>query len=829
MTMRRRFVLAVSPVVADDGSTALHLFSADSWTTTPADTPANTPVRGLLRNPGTLRRELFSGARVTGAITPSYGNVVLANPAPNAAGAGELDEWVDYGLAGADVTLYWGPVGGAFPADYATVYVAKCHSFVADSSDLTIRLRDQMQLLDQPFVTDGFAGTGGVEGTGAVASRKQGVLGEPALIEPILVDPVRLIYWVQSTSPGGYFDLWKGQPTAEVSPFDVYINGVKVSRSASNYASVDDMLANAPAAGYVRHYFGADSAVVSGHKTGPVYFRLVGSVAGDVRVVAQGYPTDADHAALGYPTGSFGAAHLALRAGVPLADIDLTQQALSVLGSLADDTRTYADILSDEAMAYSGWYGFSRLGRFRSGYLLDPASTSGYYGCTPGLLGTEPAADSVSLYTFTERQMLAPLRREPVAGMEAPVWSVAAVMGQTWPSQVAKGATDTLRDYSTRKAWASFSAVASGTKLRDPGAVHADVKVRARAITNDFGRRLWLERYLALYAGRRHFFSFTVPLSEDVLALDLHDCVTLQHRRFGCAAGVKARVVSITIDCAANVPSVRFVLWAGTPGRYTGGSSSSTPGGGGGGVAFVPPTLGLAALGDFTGFMFGTLSGAGGASGGSATILGDFTGAMVGEVAAPAIGAGGYAYSINVNDPVAVPAHGAGALLVMVARNGAGASPPSTPSGWTSVAAVTPSFGYGYRVMWRVDTDGSITSISPTAFGASQLGVHVYTGASAVGAVALQPEDVGSTATVPALTLDVTGGSSWVMCVLDGNQGRTVSDPTGLTARLDSSVGLVPTQKTWDSAGGVSGWSAQTSTWGGGVMYWTAVSLEIKA
>lgn len=635
MTQRRRFVLAVSPVVADDGSTALHLFSSDHWTTAPTDTPPNAPVRGLLRNPGTLRRELFSGARVTGAITPSYGNVVLANPAPDAAGAGELDEWVDYGLAGADVTLYWGPVGGAFPAAYTVVYVAKCHSFVADTGELTIRLRDDLQLLDQPVVTAGFAGTGGIEGTGAVAKRRQFVAGDPGLIEPILVDAVKQIYFVQSTGTGGLHDAWKTNPGAEINAFDVFINGVEVTRSASNYASADEMLASSPDPGHVKFWFGPDSAMVFGAKDGPVYFRLSGdaaSIAGDVRVWAYGAPSDADAARLGVAWGSFFAPLFALRAGVSRSRLD-GSSGLVVQSRLVDDDSTYLDVLADAALSYQGWFGFDRLGTFRSGYLLDPASTSPYWGITDGVITAPvPAADSVSVYTFTERQMTGQLRREPPSGMEVPVWTVSGTAGDTWPSQVAGGASDELRDYCTRKVGASFSGAASATKLRDPGAIAATVKMRGRVLQNSFSIRLWLERYLALYGGRRHFFSFTVPLSDDVLALDLHDCVTLQHRRFGCAAGVKARIVSITIDCAANVPSMRFVLWAGTPGRYTGGSSASTPGGGGGGApAFVPPTIAQQALGDFSGFMFGSVASSGGAlAGASAADMGAFTGAMLG-------------------------------------------------------------------------------------------------------------------------------------------------------------------------------------------------------
>lgn len=823
---QHRLVLSIRPVVADDGSTALFLLGDEAWQTRPTDTPPNTPVRGLLANAGSLQLEIFRDRGVAGLVAGNYGAVVLDNRGR------ELDAWVNYGLAGAEVWLHWGPADAAYPVGYTAVWRAYCAGWDGDDN-ITLKLRDQTQLLQAPVVTDGFDGSGGAEGTGSVPKRKQFVAGDPGFFEPILVDRNRQIYYACSTSTGGLHDLWKGQRSAEVSPFDVYIGAVKVARAEANYTSRAELEANAPALGEVKWYFGPDCALAPGWKDGGCWFRLTGSVVGPVRVYATGYPNDGDHARIGSVLGSFFAAHFALRAGVALADVNLARNDLAVQSVLVNDERSYLDVLNDQAQALSGWFGFDRLGRFRSGYLLDPASTSAYYGCTPGLLSVEPAADSTSVHTFDLGEEVQVLRQAP-GSMAVPVRAVSGTAGECWPCEIANGASAEMRDALTRQVWSSFSGQAAGTALRDPGSLPASVTIRARLLQNPFSQRLWVERYLALYAGRRHYWTFRLQMTPELLQRDLHECVTLRHPRWGLAGGVKCRIVAITIDCTGRTPEMQFTLWSGTPGRYTGGSTSTLPGAGGGGggsgPAFVPPTIAQHALGDFSGVMAGhfSMSAEAAPAGLSAASLGDFSGVMVGHFVEPPIGAGGYAYSVSVNDPVAVPAHGAGALLVMLARNNAGTSPPSTASGWTSVAAVTPSFGYGYRVMWRVDVDGSITSISPNAFGASQLGVHVYTGASAVGAVALQPEDVGSTATVPALTLDATDGTSWVMCVLDANQARTASDPAGLTARLDSG-GLPPTQKTWDTAGGVSGWSDETSTWSGGAMYWSAVSLEIKA
>lgn len=601
---QHRLVLSIRPVVADDGSTALFLLGDEAWQTRPTDTPPNTPVRGLLANAGSLQLEIFRDRGVAGLVAGNYGAVVLDNRGR------ELDAWVNYGLAGAEVWLHWGPADAAYPAGYAAVWRAYCAGWDGDDN-ITLKLRDQTQLLQAPVVTDGFDGSGGAEGTGSVPKRKQFVGGDPGFFEPILVDRNRQIYYACSTSTGGLHDLWKGQRSAEVSPFDVYIGAVKVARAEANYTSRADLEASAPALGEVKWYFGPDSALAPGWKDGGCWFRLTGSVVGPVRVYATGYPNDGDHARIGSVLGSFFAAHFALRAGVALADVNLARNDLAVQSVLVNDERSYLDVLNDQAQALSGWFGFDRLGRFRSGYLLDPASTSAYYGCTPGLLSVEPAADSTSVHTFDLGEEVQVLRQAP-GSMAVPVRAVSGTAGECWPCEIANGASAEMRDALTRQVWSSFSGQAAGTALRDPGSLPASVTIRARLLQNPFSQRLWVERYLALYAGRRHYWTFRLQMTPELLQRDLHECVTLLHPRWGLAGGVKCRIVAITIDCTGRTPEMQFTLWSGTPGRYTGGSTSTLPGAGGGGggsgPAFVPPTIARNRSGRIGGYGYGRMS-----------------------------------------------------------------------------------------------------------------------------------------------------------------------------------------------------------------------------
>jgi hypothetical protein len=217
--------------------------------------------------------------------------------------------------------------------------------------------------------------------------------------------------------------------------------------------------------------------------------------------------------------------------------------------------------------------------------------------------------------------------------MDVPIWKASFTVGQTFPSNVANGADPEIRDYLTRDpAFTSFQGVSTLTLTSDPGAGTAQVDIRGMFATTQQAARMMAQRYLALYGGRRDFWTFSVPMADDVLALELHDVVTLKSPRFGLAAGRKHRIVGITIDCAAPVPQMRFVLWGGQAGLWTASTGGpGTPGyvrpGGG-----TDPGITAAArnsIGDFTGYMAGAVVAAPSSMFGP---IGDFTGYIRGTV-----------------------------------------------------------------------------------------------------------------------------------------------------------------------------------------------------
>ena len=58
----------------------IYRYATAGYTTLPTDTPANTYYEPRVRQPGLVRRDLFSGGAAFGSTQVGYGEVVLANP-----------------------------------------------------------------------------------------------------------------------------------------------------------------------------------------------------------------------------------------------------------------------------------------------------------------------------------------------------------------------------------------------------------------------------------------------------------------------------------------------------------------------------------------------------------------------------------------------------------------------------------------------------------------------------------------------------------------------------------------------------------------------------
>ncbi len=181
----------------------------------------------------------------------------------------------------------------------------------------------------------------------------------------------------------------------------------------------------------------------------------------------------------------------------------------------------------------------------------------------------------------------------------------------------------------------------------------------------------------------------------------------------------------------------------------------------------------------------------------------------------------------GTNSIASMPSHQAGDLLIFFAYRDGSTTNPTLPAGFTSITApdgTSSSTTVGYKIA----ASGSETSGTWT--NATSLICHVYRSSSGSvfpGAVAT---NTGSSTTVnyPALTLNNTGGSSWVLGFAGCNQSNmsletapslmtnrsTVSDAT------DEAAGA-------DTNGGVTSWSSTNVSVGGTSGPWTTAVIEI--
>lgn len=146
------------------------------------------------------------------------------------------------------------------------------------------------------------------------------------------------------------------------------------------------------------------------------------------------------------------------------------------------------------------------------------------------------------------------------------------------------------------------------------------------------------------------------------------------------------------------------------------------------------------------------------------------------------------AASSSATDVAAIPTGAAaGDVLVGVAIVENSGTIASLPAGWTNVATVNNSSKVTIRVAYRVMVAGDT---APTWTGATTTSMVAYRGAnqtSPVGASATASDASGSVVTLPALTLQNTSGSSWVVAGYAHRRTATLTTPTGMVERVDFS------------------------------------------
>jgi hypothetical protein len=138
----------------------LRYCSGEGYTTKPGETPANTYYEPRLKQPVNFERAAFSRARVMGDTSVGTGVIELT-------GANDdLAALLNYGFDGRSAVVRVGEQTAAYPSGFTTFMSGTMEQVEAKDSTITIRLRDLLEVLDQPLQETLYAGTN----TAAMAS-----------------------------------------------------------------------------------------------------------------------------------------------------------------------------------------------------------------------------------------------------------------------------------------------------------------------------------------------------------------------------------------------------------------------------------------------------------------------------------------------------------------------------------------------------------------------------------------------------------------------------------------------------------------------------------
>lgn len=577
-----RFDLRVGP------NDATYWFTTRGFRTTASDDPPLQYIEERVAKAGGYSRSLWGSgqqARASGAVTPSYGVITLANA------DGALDE-LAAAAAGGTAVCWYGDDATAF-GDYVQVYAARVHSVLADFDSVHIRLRDRLQDLDKPILTATFAGTGGLEGPPGLQTRKKPLIfGAPGMVPLIQIDHLRQVYYVQAnaTSLGLYSG---GQSFGH--PFE---GGVPVQYDGT-YVISWDLLdeSTGPGPGTYKYWAGYQGDIVingvpfgseagSSYTKGPLYVRLGTPPVLGLRIGAEGLLQNEP----GDEPRAWRFTDLCNRAGLSdvwpggLADLGGLEEDFDAGNRYVDGDETYLDVMNDRAAALHGAFGFDRLDRFFCVRLADPAD----------------GADAVQ-YAFDQHNAR-DFARVSASDAERPVWQVSVRAGRAYPDPPAELASAEMRGLLQRDPWlVSFTGTSDDVRYAYPGALTAEVEIAGHHLPGQAEQLDYVTRFGRLYGARREVIKLrAVRFGADLLALPLHAKVTLTLPRFGLDSGATMRIVGIEADLDAR--SITLTLWGGTGGSLywalTGGSfpaGAGDPGGSGGNVQ-KPPNWATAIL-----------------------------------------------------------------------------------------------------------------------------------------------------------------------------------------------------------------------------------------
>lgn len=499
------FVAEITAAIDSSGTTqTFYITSGNGFVTKPSDTPSNTSAYPRLIDPGTYRRELFSGGKTFGAVVPSYGSVTIANA------DGLFDGWKDYGFDGQPFVLRVGEEGGSYPSSFSVVFKCTMVSLKLTEKDITINLTDRLSLLDKSVLNTTLAGTGGVEGSSDMAGQTIPRMFQDAGWVPLkAIDTNDLIYVINGESAGTLGDY-----------ISVYDGGVEIVRD-TDYSTISDITTTPPSEGTCKIY-----------PNGPVYVRLSTEPTYELRAYSHGYKVSGEsynYADMAYEAGILDASSVNAPTGVRSLYVD-------------DSSTTYLDLLNEASKISFAYFGFDKNDVFRSGTVQVPTG--------------------VAVYSFNINNSISISRGSP-GFQEVPTYKLTVSSGQVWPCQVAPYATTYMKDYLTRQGWFSTSSAQDSTILNKHKLALSDRVEMKYRMAHSLEFDMFKTTYFSLFGVEREQVVVECLLTPDnlnaLMAIDLMSVVEVKIPRFGFNLGKKFRVIGVSYKLTSM--KVEFVLW----------------------------------------------------------------------------------------------------------------------------------------------------------------------------------------------------------------------------------------------------------------------------
>lgn len=512
-------MIYVAEIVVHDGSDLVtHLFATDAFVSRPTDTPANTIARGRLTQPANYTRNLNASAPV-GVIETGFGECVVENS------DGKLDDLLRVGVDGQSFKLYAkAEHGGDYPDDWTLCLVASMDRVEARSKDkIAFILRDPVKSLLEKPVCATFAGTGGLEGTSAMAGQpKPRVYGAPFNAPLTLLNGTDI--YMMSDKPY----------TACFANFDgrsLISNGASGYDNVANFAALNSQSVAAGTA----YRCGAESIV----KLGSVpSFKATFDGSRNV----SGYPYPYRKTLGDVVTDLMTDAGLAGSLGAGVSGLGYNTSYF-----VQDTATTYKDILDETTRGCGCWAGFDRLG------VLQVATLDAAFGA-PVMVLTQHNA---TLDSFTQQ-----LPRAAVTANGPRNWTT---MGETEVANAVKAAS---LDFATALGKETMSTSKSGSApAKHPLAEDFEFVDLG---SNDNSSGNVIPSGILYAANQRSYLvlqdeavvmTITTPLTLSALTtVDMGSIVNVRMPRFGLDAGDHLyRVIGIRYEFAMR--KITYTLW----------------------------------------------------------------------------------------------------------------------------------------------------------------------------------------------------------------------------------------------------------------------------